>query len=188
MYGTVILKSFLNLLVPIVLGMDVACCLCPSLIRLSLLSVFMPHNGATCAMCGTSMYPEPDAGYTVPATFLPALAHSEADDAPEVEDFFGKMAVDLCWTCDEQATEMLAEGETPLFECDARRLNTPDGMGVVMADASDEDEITQSMVADSVIVVKMADRGDAEHILDARISTARAIVYTARDLDIPVPV
>lgn len=146
-------------------------------------------NDSTCAMCGKTMYPQPDAGYTIPPAFIRALHHSDADDAPDPDECVGKITVNLCAKCSVRAERVLDAGDSPLPACDARRLSAPTPSLALIGDGgTDTDDLTQRMLQNAATTLAVVHQEGAEQILPAKIRTARTIVYTARELGIPVRV
>ena len=158
-------------------------------------------------MCGKTMI-HPDTGYDIPPSFLRALHHSNADEAPEPERCAGKIAVDLCATCGGRAEKVLNAGDSPLPACDARRLDPPSPLAAMMSDggstdrtdrdtdtdtatlpAPGSDELTQRMIQNSAAILAVIEKeGSAADILPYEERHARCIVYTARELGIPARV
>lgn len=147
----------------------------------------MPMSMSTshCAMCDGSMAGAPHDNMHVPPECLPLL---ENGDQYDPGDIMGDVTINFCENCSSTARGMVGRGETPLPKCDADRCSIQKEevfealLGGVDGDSMEGGKSTEEMVQDALMVVKMDQRGDTDHLLPSKIYESKAIVLSLKEL------
>jgi len=134
-------------------------------------------------MCGTGITGAPARRFDVPPSCLPLLEGGEDVDP---ETIVGKVRIPLCGECGEISRRMVHEYETsPLPECDVEAA-TWDDAGVMSALAGQEiercEDLAGRMLEGALATVKADLDGQADHVLDTKITEARVVVLSLQRL------
>lgn len=147
-------------------------------------------------MCGEEMVESPYGGFSVPPECVELMQNAD-EYAPD--DIYDKTKVDLCSEHASEARDIIDRGDTPLTVCDARFCRITDEEGaereaallsmhrddVDVDDLKDDlapDDLTERMVQDALMTVKMHLDGDDGHLLDSDVYEAKAIVLSMKEL------